>query len=149
MAFGLSDPLTWGIVFLGALVLEVVVVMNLRAHRPAGRQAGYQASSQAPTLADGEALTDVLSRFVFDAAGEKVGETVAMDGDKVIIKHGATFSAVPRRSLSEGDEGFNLAADVDLDAARAAGADWKARQHKEITYSADELPEDERPGAAS
>jgi hypothetical protein len=91
-------------------------------------------------------LTDVLSRFVENADGERVGETVGMDGRFVIVKgrDPVRFHAIPRDALVLQGETFKVDRAVDWPAAATAGEAWREKQHRVVEYGAHELPEDER-----
>jgi hypothetical protein len=145
MAWSPDDPLLWGGVFLLVFLVEVVIVLNLKAQRSKVR---YEPQTREAQLHEGEELTDVLSRFVDDEKGERVGETVGMDGDKVIVKSKdkASYYAVPRASLEEMEGDFKVRPGVDWKTAEEEGEAWKKRQHRLVEYTQDELPEDERPG---
>jgi len=144
MALSLDDPLLWGVVFVLVFVVEVLVVMNMKGDAGKGR---YERRSQDAVLAEGEELTDVLSRFVEDQQGDRIGETVGMDGDLVIVKASdqAAYKAIPRKHLVRSGETFKVQGVVSWGEAERLGAEWKERQHRVVEYQADELPEDERP----
>jgi hypothetical protein len=143
MALALDDPLLWGVVFVLVFLIEVAIILNLRAHRTVHT---YESASDEPVLGEGEDLTDILSRFVEDESGKKIGETVGMDGALVIVKsrEAPHYRAIPRDRLSAQGEGFRVAQGVDWAEAARRGEAWRERQHRLVTYSEDELPEDER-----
>lgn len=143
MAWSPDDPLLWGGVFLLVFVVEVVIVLNLKAQRG---KVKYQPPSREAVLAEGEELTDVLSRFVNDQSGERIGESVGMDGDRVIVKtkKEPPYLALPRAALSEKDDAFQVTGEVDWEEAAREGGDWEKRQHRVVEYSDEELPEDEQ-----
>lgn len=145
MALPLDEPLLWGFVFLLVLVVELIVVANIKGQ--GGRGEKYERASQEAVLADGEALTDVLSRFVEDADGTRLGESISMDGELVIIKgrDPVVYHALPRASLQLDGESFKVVGEVDWPAAQAKGEAWRERQHRVVEYTDAELPEDERP----
>lgn len=145
MALAPDDPLLWGILFLLVFLVELVVVANIkRVGR--GKADKYERPSEEAVLAEGEMLTDVLSRFVEDKDGERLGETVGMDGKLVIVKgrDPIRFHAVPRDALTLEGEAFKVTGDVDWPAAAAEGEAWREKQHRVVDYGAHELPEDER-----
>ncbi len=103
-----------------------------------------------PTMADapgggaaGAGFDHLLLRFVHDASGERKGETVAVEGDQVIVKNQEAFFQVPANQLEESGAGLKIAGDLDWDAARRAGEAWRERSHKVIEYRPDEVPKDE------
>lgn len=142
MTWSLDDPLLWGGVFLLVFVVEVIVIMNLKAQR---QKPGYEPPSREAVLPEGEELTDILSRFVEDKDGEAIGETVGMDGDLVVVKAKGEvkYLALPRIALSAQQDSFRVTGTVDWGEAEAQGQAWKERQHRLVEYSDDELPQDE------
>ncbi len=143
MAWSPDDPLLWGGVFLLVFVVEVVIVLNLKAQRG---KVKYRPPSREAVLREGEQLTDILSRFVDDQSGERIGETVGMEGERVIVmtKKDPPYLALPRAALSEKDDSFQVTGEVDWEEAAREGDDWQKRQHRLVEYSDEELPEDEQ-----
>ena len=142
MRLALDDPILWGVIFVLVFVVEVLIVANMKGKQ---QRATYQAPGQAAQLAEGETLTDLLSRFVDRPDGTRIGETVGMDGRLVIVKEPAkaAYLAIPRSLLERTGEAYRLTGEVDWDAAKEGGAAWRERQHKLVTYTADELPKDD------
>ncbi len=142
MAWSPDDPLLWGGVFLLVFVVELIIILNLKGQRS---KPGYEPPSREAVLPEGEELTDVLSRFVDDKDGERIGETVGMDGDLVIVKGNRDlgYLALPRIALSAQEDSFRVTGTVDWDDAAREGKQWKQRQHRLVEYSEDELPQDE------
>lgn len=85
---------------------------------------------------------DLLLRFVVDASGQRRGETVALEGDQVVVKTPEGFLLVGRHQLHSEGATLLLAEDLDWGAARQAGEAWRQRSHKEIAYRPEELPQD-------
>lgn len=142
LAVALDNPVLWGVVFFLVFVVEVLVVVNLRG-KPSTQ---YERPSQEAVLEEGEELTDVLSRFVDDEHGNRIGETVGMDGDLVIVKEAekADYKAIPRSLMVREGEVFRVQPGVPWEEADQKGREWKERQHRLVQYSTEELPEDER-----
>lgn len=88
----------------------------------------------------------MLLRFLDDASGARIGETVALDGGDFIVKDPKGFLAVPAASVREEGKGLRLNETFDEAAARAKGEAWRERSHKVITYSESELPKDDPEG---
>lgn len=120
-------------------VLILLLLMWSMARRVAPKPAPPTAAMAAP-----ESLHEsLILRFVTDEQGERLGETVSLDGDRVILKVKDGFVSVPASKIK--DQGGNLQLDfgVDWDEARRLGEEWRARSHKVIEYSESELPKDE------
>ena len=122
-------------------VFVIVVVLLIRMSTKARSEAAQAVATQENP---GDRL---VLKFVEDPSGQRVGETVAVEGDELIIKDAQGFLAVPVASVTEAGEGLKLNAPIDEPAARQRGEAWRERHHKVITYSESELPKDEEPGA--
>jgi hypothetical protein len=122
-------------IFLAVFVLVVVLLIRMTAQ---ARRS--QAQKQAPTENAHEKL---LLRFVEDQQGLRIGESVAAEGDDLIVKDGKGFLAIPASGVAESGEGLRLTAPIDESAARQRGEAWRAKSHKVISYSESELPKDE------
>lgn len=85
---------------------------------------------------------ELLLRFVVDAAGQRQGETVAVDGDRIILKTPTGFASVPASRLKPEGASLRLEGEMDWAEAQREGEAWRTRSHKEITYSAEEIPKD-------
>jgi len=46
-------------------------------------------------------MSNLLCRFVLDGLGEKVGESVAIDGDIIVIKAGGKYLGVPLKTMGK------------------------------------------------
>lgn len=129
------------VMYAALAVAAIAGVLMWLASRPgnAAPAAAGKASSDLP-VAGGE---EFLLKFVVDSTGTRKGETVAVDGDRIIVKAPDGFASVPSARLRA--EGGSLVLDgaVDWDAARRDGEAWRERSYKEITYKPEELPKDE------
>lgn len=73
-----------------------------------------------------------VARPVLNEQGERVGESVRVEGDDVVVKQGAVFLVLPKASLK--DEGPHLrAASIDWTDAAKRGEAWRARQEDRIS----------------
>lgn len=105
-----------------AIVVIFVLVALLnhynRKNQPAGTAGGE--SDEAPTF------HPMLCTFAFHQ-GQEVGETVAFEGEHLILKREGTFYAVPasQAELHEGD--VQLQGDLDWALAEKAGEGWLDR----------------------
>lgn len=129
----------------GALVVLVgVLVIVFLMWRLARQAPGKPTPAAAAPAAAGEpAHESLLLRFVQDESGQRVGETVAIDGDRVVVKTPAGFVEVPAAKLQAKGDAVRLESGVDWDEARRLGDAWRERSHKVISYSETELPKDE------
>ena len=71
----------------------------------------------------------LLCRFVLDGSGEKVGESIAIDDDLMIIKSGKNYIGVPLKHIEERVEGKTLLVKglLDKDKAKEMGEIWREK----------------------
>jgi hypothetical protein len=76
-----------------------------------------------------EYRNDLLCRFVLDGAGKKIGESVAIDNDILIVKSGTKYLGVPLTHIT--DEGKTLLVKglVEKDKAETLGEKWRIESY--------------------
>ena len=80
-----------------------------------------------------EAYKNNLScRFVLDGAGRKVGESVAVDEDVLIIKSGKKYLGVPIKHIEEDGKTLLVKGLVEQDKAEIIGEKWRRESFCEI-----------------
>lgn len=134
----IADTQLYTIAGVLAILFAVILYNNVAAMR--ARSKARQAS-KAPGH-DGP-VHPLLVKFARHE-GSIVGETVAIDGDRLIVKQAGSFKAVPiAQATVEGDD-VVLAGPIDWAAAEQAGAAWHQSTRKadagvsgELTKSAD------------
>ena len=77
-------------------------------------------------------LCNLLCRFVTDGAGRKIGESVSLDGDILIIKSGDKFLGVPLKHIEEEGKTILVKGLVDFDKAHEMGEKWRKESFREI-----------------
>ncbi len=78
------------------------------------------------TVRKAEPETDnssMLCKFVVHE-GSVIGETVAEEGESLIIKQAGVFSAIPTKQVQPDGAELRLTGSLDWDAAREQGAQW-------------------------
>jgi len=68
---------------------------------------------------------NLLCRFVLDGSGRKIGESVAVDSDVVIIKSGGKYLGVPLKHIEETEKTLLVKGLVDFDKAEEMGEKWR------------------------
>ncbi len=93
-------------------------------------------------MADHEEIDEasLLSRFVVNAQGDTVGETMALESDEVILKREGGFYAVSMDAIIEKDGMLLVDATIDWDRAKEAGDEWRKAAHDEMEYDDSGLP---------
>ena len=79
-----------------------------------------------------ESRNNLLCRFVMDGTGKKVGESVALAGDIMIIKSGVKYLGVPMKHIEEEEKTLLVKGLVDHDKAEEMGEQWRRDSFKEI-----------------
>ena len=74
----------------------------------------------------------LLCRFVLDGIGRKVGESVAIDDDILIIKSGSKYLGVPLKHIEEEEKTLLVKGLVDKDRAEIMGEKWRRESFRKI-----------------
>lgn len=127
-----------------ALALIVYLVRQARSGR--GRAVPAEEERPPRTLEPGESATlaalleggrdpePFLMRFVTDAGtGERAGESIAVADDRLVLKRGAGFAAVPLERVLVKDDALSVR-DVDWTEAERAGEAWKSAHESRVEY---------------
>lgn len=77
----------------------------------------------------------LMCRFVLDGFGKKLGESVAIDEDIVIIKSGAKYIGVPLKHVEEEGKTLLVKGLIDDFNAEKMGEKWRQENLKEIEYN--------------
>lgn len=112
----------------GVLVIlfAVVVLNNVQAARlrKAGRVGAGAGGGKAGTSSS-EPVDPLLVKFARHE-GTVVGETVALDGDRLILKQAGMFKSVPRSQAEVRGDEVVITGHVDWPQAATEGAEWHA-----------------------
>lgn len=88
--------------------------------------------------AEEEYKHSLLCRFVLDGLGKKVGESVAVDEDILIIKSRGRYLGVPLKHIEEDDKTLLVKGLVDLTNAERMGEKWRQESFNKINYNKEE-----------
>lgn len=120
-----------------AILFLVIVLNNVAAMRARARARSASAGGGAGA-AGGEgsgAVHPLLVKFARHE-GSVVGETVALDGDRLVLKQAGVFKAVPARQAEVKGDDVVLTGAIDWAAAEAAGREWhEARRRADAGVS--------------
>ena len=83
---------------------------------------------------------ELLCRFVLDGAGKKIGESVAIDEDLLIVKSRSKYLGIPLKHIEEEEKTLLVKGLVEQDKAELMGEKWRRESFREIEY--DEGKED-------
>ena len=79
-----------------------------------------------------EYKTDLLCRFVLDGAGRKIGESVAIDNDILIVKSGMKYLGVPLIHIEDAGKTLLVKGLVEQDKAELMGEKWRRESFKNV-----------------
>jgi len=80
----------------------------------------------------------MICRFVLDRIGRKIGESVAVDEDILIIKSRSKYLGVPLKHIEEDGKTLLVKGLVDQFNAKKMGEKWRQENFKEINYDDNE-----------
>ena len=83
----------------------------------------------------------MLCRFVLDGAGKKIGESIAIDEDIIIIKADDKYLGIPLKHVEEEGKTLLVKGLVDRCKAEEMGEKWRHESFHEIQY-----PDEEKDG---
>ena len=75
----------------------------------------------------------LLCRFVFDGSGRKIGESISvMDDDLLIIKLGGKYLGVPLKHIEENEKSLLVKGLINFDKAEEMGEQWRRDAFSEM-----------------
>ena len=79
-----------------------------------------------PLETDDELCQDeqLLCKFVFDGSGKKIGESIAIEEDVLIIKRGDVYLGVPLKHIEDEEKSLLVRGLIDDDKALELGKKW-------------------------
>lgn len=124
-----------------------------QAREKAKEQAQQAASASPENLARGKGRslaemaanetvddTELISRFVLDTNGDRIGETLTITDGEVILKREDGFFSVPPDAIIEKDGTLLADANIDWDKAREAGKAWEDENLDRMEYDDTGMP---------
>lgn len=77
---------------------------------------------------------DIIARFVISGNGTKIGETVALHDDLLIVKNSEHFLGIPLKHIEVVGTRVFVKGLMDKDKAIQLGEKWRRSTYKEIQY---------------
>jgi hypothetical protein len=74
----------------------------------------------------------MMCKFVVDGTGKRIGESVSMTEDMLIIKAGARFLGVPLKHVEAGEKTLVVKGLIDFSKAYALGEEWRKESYREM-----------------
>jgi Family of unknown function (DUF5749) len=75
----------------------------------------------------------MICKFVLDGAGKKIGESVSIDHDVLIIKSGSLFLGVPLKHVEPVEKTLVVKGLFDFTKAYELGEKWRKESYREMT----------------
>jgi hypothetical protein len=79
----------------------------------------------------------MICRFVLDGSGKKIGESVSVAGDVLIIKSGSLFLGVPLKHVESADKTLVVKGIFDFTKAYELGDKWRKESYREMNQHDD------------
>ena len=76
--------------------------------------------------------TSMLCKFVMDGAGKKLGESVSVNDDLLIIKSGSRFLGVPLKHVEPLEKTLLVKGLIDFTKAYELGEKWRKESYREM-----------------
>ena len=81
---------------------------------------------------------NLLCRFVLDGLGVKLGESIALNDDIIIIKNGKKYLGIPLKHVEEDENKLIVKGLVDKKKAIEMGEKWLKFSYKNVEYNKEE-----------
>lgn len=115
---------------MNAIKQEIKESMPADVSHEAPAEKPLKSEAEKESISPAEELPDILCQFVFNAKGEQIGETIAFDGDLVIIKQKEKYLAVPAKHIETKDGKLVVAGVTDWTIAEKLAEKWKENSTK-------------------
>jgi hypothetical protein len=79
----------------------------------------------------------LLCRFVTDNTGKKIGESISLDEDIMVIKTGKKFIGVPLKHIEDQESTLLVKGLIDYDKAYELGEKWRQKSFSKIEQKND------------
>lgn len=77
-------------------------------------------------------ISGLLCRFVLDNSGNKIGESIAVNDDVVIVKSGSKYLGFPLKHIEEEEKTLLVKGPVDFSKAEEMGEKWRNDSFQKI-----------------
>jgi len=86
----------------------------------------------------------MLCKFVVDGSGKKIGESVSVDRDVLIVKVGSRFLGVPMKHVEPVEKTLVVKGLIDFTKAYELGEKWRKESYREMTEHDDPEKQEKR-----
>jgi hypothetical protein len=88
----------------------------------------------APKKAGEPVDSSMICKFVLDNSGKKIGESVSIAEDVLIIKSGSLFLGVPLKHVESGEKNLLVKGIFDFTKAYELGEKWRKESYREMNH---------------
>jgi len=74
----------------------------------------------------------IICKFVIDGTGKKIGESVSIDHDVLIIKSGSQFLGIPLKHIEPVEKSIMVKGLIDFTKAYELGEKWRKESYREM-----------------
>jgi len=74
----------------------------------------------------------IICKFVIDGTGKKIGESVSIDHDVLIIKSGSQFLGIPLKHIEPVEKTIMVKGLIDFTKAYELGEKWRKESYREM-----------------
>jgi hypothetical protein len=74
----------------------------------------------------------MICKFVVDGSGKKIGESVSVAADVLIIKSGSLFLGIPLKHVESGEKTLMVKGIFDFTKAYELGEKWRKESYREM-----------------
>lgn len=87
-----------------------------------------------------EPIDEYLSRFVINKDGERIGETVGIEGERIIMKKDDDFFSIPINAIEEKYGDLLLSKGIDWEESKTLGEAWREKSYNKMEYDEEGKP---------
>jgi len=81
-------------------------------------------------ITEGDKIEELICRFVYDSNGRKIGESIALEEDILIIKQGRDFLGIPLKHIEIQEKNLLVKGLFDKDKALELGENWRRENER-------------------
>ena len=130
----------WKLVFPAVVIVTVLIVVYLtyRVILRVKHQRNIETKNDETLSTNDEEADDLSCKFVLDAKGNKIGESVTVDRDVLIIKKKSKYLGVPLKHVEKTDKTLTVKGLIDEKKAEILGEKWRRRSYNKIKQPQEE-----------
>ena len=76
----------------------------------------------------------MVCRFVYDGLNKKIGESITLNGDILIIKSKNSYLGVPLKHIEDHGKALLVKGLIDFDKAKEMGEQWRKESYRNLEH---------------